>query len=334
MKRFWLLIWRLWRLSSLRQGWLLFLAIVALGTAIAVFVWAGWWWPAILAAFGGGWLVATSRVMPSSHMRSRLAELERELAVAQQEAAVAAKAKSAFLAHVSHELHSPLMTILGYSELLLEDVQNGTAQTDQTITWLQRIYDSGKQLLELIDNMIVLARLEVGDIEVYHDRWSLGLLLDELEKTILPLAQQRHNRFAIDLEVDPAIIIEGDRAKIRQILLQLLHNATKFTQDGTITLRVSLKSSTEGSALLNLTVSDSGIGMSDDQLDLLFEPFTRFDEVLTPRYDGVGIGLALAQRLCLAIGGSIAVTSQPGKGTTFFVSIPVTPVSVSTSVER
>jgi signal transduction histidine kinase len=267
-------------------------------------------------------------------MRSRLAELERELAVAQQEAAVAAKAKSAFLAHVSHELRSPLMTILGYSELLLEDVQNGTAQTDQTITWLQRIYDSGKQLLELIDNMIVLARLEVGDIEVYHDRWSLGLLLDELEKTILPLAQQRHNRFAIDLEVDPAIIIEGDRAKIRQILLQLLHNATKFTQDGTITLRVSLKSSTEGSALLNLTVSDSGIGMSDDQLDLLFEPFTRFDEVLTPRYDGVGIGLALAQRLCLAIGGSIAVTSQPGKGTTFFVSIPVTPVSVSTSVER
>jgi signal transduction histidine kinase len=253
----------------------------------------------------------------------RCKELERVLLEAQTAASAAARAKSAFLTNISHELRTPLTTILGYCELLYEDVREGTLSPERAKDQLTRMRGAAEQLLHLINDMIELARLEAGDVTIVPGRWPISLLVDEVQNTITPLAQAQQNSLIVDLKVDPRKIIIIDRDKVRRILLNLLQNAVKFTHRGEIKLTVAVQEHADGSAMLNLSVSDTGIGMSAAQLDRLFEPFTRFEEPLTQRSGGVGIGLAIARQLCHRMGGLIAVKSQPGQGTTFFITIPL-----------
>ncbi len=253
----------------------------------------------------------------------RFKELERALIEAQTAASAAARAKSAFLTNISHELRTPLTTIIGYCELLYEDLREGTLSPEQAKDQLTRIRLAAEQLLHLINDMIELARLEAGDVTIIPGRWPISLLVDEVQNAITPLAQAQQNCLVVDLKVDPRKIITIDRDKVRRILLNLLQNAVKFTHQGEIKLTVAVKEHADGSAMLNLSVSDTGIGMSAAQLDRLFEPFTRFEEPLTQRSGGVGIGLAIARHLCERMGGLIAVKSQPGQGTTFFITIPL-----------
>ncbi|WP_245668778.1 sensor histidine kinase [Chloroflexus islandicus] len=305
---------------------LLLLGVVFASAAIALAFGSGWWLAA-LAGLGG---ISVALAWYSWHERAQreelqrhLVDLERELIEARAAATVAMRAKSAFLANMSHELRTPLNTIIGYSELLHEDAQEGALSPEQAITRLQRIREAAGQLLSLINDVLDLARLEAGEVVVSRERWPLGLLIDEVQTAIAPLANMHSNRLSIDLAVDPATIIEVDRAKVRQILLHLLQNAVKFTRQGEIRLAVAIRDAGEGPAVLSLSVSDTGIGMSREQLDVLFEPFVRFDEALTQRHSGAGISLAIAQRLCMVMGGTIAATSQPGKGATFLVTIPL-----------
>lgn len=308
--------------------------------AVAALVLAssGWWWIAGLVALSGGLFFAVLR--RHAHDRGQLAELqqriatlEHELAEARTAATAAARAKSAFLANISHELRTPLNTIIGYSELLHEDAQEGVLSPDRARTGLQRIRAAAGQLLNLINDMIELARLEAGDVAVSRERWPLSLLIEEVQRAILPLADEQNNRLFVELNVDPATVVEVDRVKVRQILLHLLQNAVKFTKAGEIRLTVAIREHSDEPALLTLSVSDTGIGMSKEQLDALFEPFTRFDKPLTPRYSGAGIGLAIAQRLCMVMGGTIAAMSHPGRGSTFLVTIPLvatrTPIAIA-----
>ncbi|MDW8405735.1 MAG: ATP-binding protein [Chloroflexus sp.] len=327
MKRasWWLKRW------SLLTNWHWF-ALALLGalfvTAALASASGGWWWLALLAGLSGGigvtalWHDWREREQLAA-LQSRIATLERELIEAHAAATVATRAKSAFLANMSHELRTPLNTIIGYSELLYEDAQEGLLSLESLITRLQRIREAAGQLLGLINDVLDLARLEAGDVVVGRERWPLGLLIDEVQTAIAPLARAHGNRLLIEVAVDPATVIEVDRAKVRQILLHLLQNATKFTEQGDIKLTVTIRNDSDGPAILSMSVSDTGIGMSNTQLSALFEPFTRFDEALTPRHSGAGIGLAIAQRLCMVMGGSIAATSQPGKGSTFLVTIPL-----------
>ncbi|WP_322488130.1 sensor histidine kinase [Chloroflexus sp.] len=315
---------------------LLLLGMLVASAALVLAFGNGWWWAA-LAGLGG---ISVALAWYSWHERSQQAELQRHLVDLQREltearaaATVAMRAKSAFLANMSHELRTPLNTIIGYSELLYEDALEGALIPEQAITRLQRIREAAGQLLSLIHDVLDLARLEAGEVVVSRERWPLRLLIDEVQMAIAPLANAHSNRLSIDLAIDPATIIEVDRAKVRQILLHLLQNAVKFTRQGEIRLVVAIRDDGEGPAVLSLSVSDTGIGMSREQLDVLFEPFIRFDEALTQRHSSAGISLAIAQRLCMVMGGTIAATSQPGKGATFLVTIPLvatrTPLAIA-----
>ncbi len=297
-------------------------------------------WLAGVVALSGGFIGAVWQYGRERarryELQQRITELERELAEALNVARVATRAKSAFLANMSHEMRTPLNTIIGYSELLHEDVQAGVLHPSRMLDYLQRIESASRQLLALVNDMLDLARLEAGDVEVNRSQWPLSLLIDDIQAAIVPLARERNNRFTIDVAVDPNTSVFIDRARVRRILLNLLQNAAKFTQQGEIRLAITILDDGQHPPLLNLKVSDTGVGMTSAQIDLLFEPFTRFDEPLTRRYSGVGIGLALARRLCHVMGGSIAVHSQPGVGTTFWVTIPlvVVPPAVTTPLSE
>ncbi|MGQ9613378.1 sensor histidine kinase [Chloroflexus sp.] len=253
----------------------------------------------------------------------RIRELEQELADARAIVSIATRTKGAFLTNISHELRTPLNTIIGYSELLQEDILDEHLSGDEVRERLERIQAAARQLLSLINDIIELARLEAGDVSLNYEPWPIGLLIKEICTMIEPLVEQQQNRLIVDVQPDPEMIVHIDRKKIRQVLFRLLDNAVKFTRQGEIKFVVSVQRSDDGTELLICSISDTGIGMTAQQLDLLFAPFTRFDEPLTKRAGGVGIGLAIAHRLCLLMNGTVAVTSQSGNGTTFLITLPL-----------
>ncbi len=324
-----------------RSSWLQALPLLAFGWR-----WAGIAFVGACASLGivalalaghlwaAAWLIAGSSILALlwyvRSLRKRIGELqnysralEQELAATRADAAVAHRATSAFLANMSHELRTPLNTIIGYSELLQEDIRHDALSPEQAAGSLSRIHDAAHQLLALVNDLLDLARLEAGEVTLNRAAWPLGQLVDEWRALAEPLMTQNQNRLTVHLEADPALRVTVDRAKLRQIALNLLSNAAKFTVQGQITLNVAARDCADGSMVLSLSVSDTGIGMTVEQLNRLFTPFTQFDEPLTRRYNGSGIGLAIAHRLCMLMGGAIAVTSQIGKGSTFLVTIPL-----------
>jgi signal transduction histidine kinase len=247
------------------------------------------------------------------------AERERQSAEVAREAAESAnRAKSAFLANMSHELRTPLNAIIGYSELLEEEAADGGHE--DLVPDLRKICTSGKHLLRLINSVLDLSKIEAGKMTLFVETFEIDTLVEEVVSTARPLVEK--NRNALVLESEPGLgKLKGDVTKLKQVLLNLLSNASKFTEAGTITLDARRTADRDG-AWVRFRVTDTGIGMTPEQLGKLFQAFTQADGATTRKYGGTGLGLVLSRRFCQMMGGDISVQSEFGKGTTFTVRLP------------
>ena len=228
------------------------------------------------------------------------------------------QAKSMFLANMSHELRTPLNAILGYSEMLAEDA-HANGQT-AAVADLQKIQSAGKHLLGLINGVLDFSKIEAGKTKLFLETFDVARVIDEAVSTARPLVENSGNR--LEVRCPPGIgAIREDMTKVRQVLLNLLSNAAKFTENGVVSLDVWREDRLDGNWVF-LRVSDTGIGMTPEQIGRLFQPFMQADAATSRKYGGTGLGLALSQKYCTMMGGEIAVASEPGKGTAFTVRLP------------
>jgi signal transduction histidine kinase len=247
-----------------------------------------------------------------------LSELNRSLRLAKEAAEQASRAKSAFLATMSHELRTPLNAIIGYSEMLIEEAQD-RAQPE-FIPDLQKICVSGRHLLELIDDALDISRIEADRMELHLEVCNAGDLIADAISAVEPMAGKNRNKLEVSCG-DPGMRVRADRLRFRQVLVNLLGNACKFTEDGTVRLEV-VRSRGEDGGLVCWRVRDTGIGIAPEQLGKLFRAFTQVDSSMARKYGGTGLGLAISQQLCRLMGGWITVESEPGRGSTFTIHMP------------
>ncbi|MFO0552898.1 MAG: response regulator [Polyangiaceae bacterium] len=244
-----------------------------------------------------------------------VAERTHELEVARDQALEASRAKSQFLANMSHELRTPLNAILGYSEMLEEDAQaDGRARDAED---LRKIQIAGKHLLSLINDILDLSKIEAGQTELYVEDIDLGGLIQEVVSTVRPLVEKNGNRLVVNA-AELSSRGKVDATKLRQSLFNLLSNAAKFTEKGEISLTARLA----GQRLV-LAVADTGIGMTAAQLGEVFKPFKQAAPDTARKYGGTGLGLAISQRFARMLGGDITAESEPGKGSTFTLTVRV-----------
>jgi len=243
---------------------------------------------------------------------------QEELQDAMQQAETANRAKSAFLANMSHELRTPLNAIIGLTEMMVTNAAR--FGTEKALEPLRRVHRAGKHLLDLINQVLDLSKIEAGKLDLNPETIHLAGLIDDVTGTARPLAEQNKNQLKVTCPKDLGPLY-ADPLRLRQILLNLLSNACKFTKDGEVTLQVT-PTSADGQRWLDFAVTDTGIGMTPEQLSKLFEEFTQADQSTARRYGGTGLGLAITRRLCRMMGGDVTVTSEAGKGSTFVVHLP------------
>lgn len=243
---------------------------------------------------------------------------EQALHAAKDAAESASRAKSQFLANMSHELRTPLNAIIGYGEMLEEDARK--AGDESVVADLGKINAAGRHLLSLINDILDLSKVEAGRMDLSVSRFSVAKLAQEVASTIAPLAEKAGNALQVNCP-ESAGEMESDEVKVRQVLFNLLTNAAKFTQDGRIELAVR-RESRDGGECLVFRVSDSGIGISAEQMNNLFQPFTQAAPDISRRYGGTGLGLAISRRYCELLGGKIDAESEPGAGSVFTVRLP------------
>jgi signal transduction histidine kinase/CheY-like chemotaxis protein len=246
------------------------------------------------------------------------ARLFRELEAKSRQLEVASRHKSEFLANMSHELRTPLNAIIGYSEMLQEEAEDQHAEA--FVPDLQRIHSAGKHLLELINAVLDLSKIEAGKMELYLESFEVAPLVRDVAAVLEPLAQKNANRLEVRCAPDVGAM-RADLTKLRQALFNLLSNACKFTERGVVSLAVTREATADG-AIVMFAARDTGIGMTPAQLARLFEEFGQADASTTRRYGGTGLGLALSRRLCRMMGGDITVASEPGRGSTFTIRLP------------
>jgi PAS domain S-box-containing protein len=269
-------------------------------------------------------LARYTRDLEQAHTTERqnaeqLAKLVDQLRVTQGKAEAATRAKSDFLASMSHELRTPLNAIILYSELLQEEA--GDQDRQGSVADLQKIQSAGKHLLDLINGILDLSKIEAGKMTLSLERFEIGAMIDDLLDTVGPLVEQRSNVLTVRCGDDVGSMV-ADFMKTRQILLNLLSNAGKFTRDGAIALEVQ-RVTVGGRPLVRFSVIDTGVGMTSQQTEKVFEAFTQADVTTTRKYGGTGLGLAIVSRFCQLMGGSVSVESRPGHGSTFIVQLPL-----------
>jgi signal transduction histidine kinase/DNA-binding response OmpR family regulator len=240
---------------------------------------------------------------------------ENALTAARDQAEAMSRTKSSFLANMSHELRTPLNAIIGYSEILQEDAAD--KEDKEPIDDLQKIESAGRHLLGLINNILDLSKIEAGKMDIFIEEVHVQALVKEVLSIVKPLADKNENSIEV---ICPADIgsFRSDQTKIKQCLLNLLSNANKFTSKGTLTLMVAREDDSRAS----FRVSDTGIGMTEEQLGQLFEAFSQTYASTTRRFGGTGLGLAITKHFCTMLGGNVTVESTPGTGSTFTITLP------------
>lgn len=242
----------------------------------------------------------------------------KKLTLAKDDAERANGAKSEFLAKMSHELRTPLNAVLGYSEILLEDAElDGRGEQ---IVDLQKISTAGKHLLAMVNDILDISKIEAGKMALHLESFDLDRLIDEVEATARPLVARNTNNLVVARR-EVLGTVRTDATKLRQAIFNLLSNAAKFTQNGTVTLSAKRQSESDG-AWIEIAVSDTGIGISLEQQRVLFSNFTQANPKIAAVYGGTGLGLALSQNLCRLMGGSIELESELGKGSRFSIRLP------------
>ena len=239
-----------------------------------------------------------------------------DLKIAMQKAQTANQAKSHFLANMSHELRTPLNAIIGYSEMLIEEADDDGLDTYSED--LSKINSSGEHLLTLINDILDLSKIEAGKMDLHIEEFDFAELLKQIEATAKPLVEKNKNKFIIKCKTKK-LKLKNDQTKLRQILFNMLSNAAKFTKEGTVTLQINPEKKNH----LKFEVLDTGIGMSEKQLEKVFEEFTQAKSSTSKDYGGTGLGLPISKKMTEMMGGRMDVESKEGKGTTFSIIIPI-----------
>jgi signal transduction histidine kinase len=257
----------------------------------------------LLATFADQAVIAIENV----RLFDEIQQKSRQLAEASQH-------KSQFLANMSHELRTPLNAIIGVSEMLREDAE----ALNQDLEPLDRVLGAGRHLLALINDILDLSKIEAGRMELQLEDFALPPLIDGVVKTVEPLAAKNGNQLAV--RCDGAIgSLHADQMRLRQALLNLMSNANKFTERGTISIDARQEN---GRDWITIAVVDTGIGMTPEQMSKLFQEFSQADASTTRKYGGTVLGLAISKRFCQMMGGDITVESKPGRGSTFTIRLP------------